>query len=120
MRLQKCRRPSKERNMSSSMSRTSRTKLKVLYRPSAERPSCWKKKCRPSSKHGFCQTFGRKPIVFQEMVDRMLELSALENQKMLENMECLSFSSIVKTVIESKRPMLSKKNLSLVDQFRNL
>ncbi|HEU4344259.1 MAG TPA: two-component system sensor histidine kinase CreC, partial [Candidatus Binatia bacterium] len=52
----------------------------------------------------------------QEMVDRMLELSALENQKSLENMESLSFSSVLKTVIEGKRPMLSKKNVSVVDQ----
>jgi two-component system sensor histidine kinase CreC len=52
----------------------------------------------------------------QEMVDRMLELSALENQKILENMESLSFSAVVKSVVESKRPMLSKKKLSLVDQ----
>lgn len=53
----------------------------------------------------------------QEMVDRMLQLSALENQKILENMESLSFSAVVKSVVESKRPMLSKKKLSLSDQL---
>lgn len=52
----------------------------------------------------------------QEMIDRMLELSALENQKMLEKMESLCFASVVKAVIESKRPMLSQKNVSLIDQ----
>jgi len=43
----------------------------------------------------------------QEMIDRMLELSSLENQKILENMESLSFASVVKAVIESKRPIES-------------
>jgi len=70
----------------------------------------------PEQQARFLSNIRQEANRIQEMVDRMLELSALENQKILENMECLSFSSIVKTVIESKRPMLSKKNLSLVDQ----
>ena len=52
----------------------------------------------------------------QELVDHMLELSGLENQKSLEHMESLSFSSVVKTVVESKRPILFKKNVKLIDQ----
>ena len=43
----------------------------------------------------------------------MLELSALENQKILNKMERLSFSSLVKAVAESKQAILSKKDLQL-------
>jgi two-component system sensor histidine kinase CreC len=70
----------------------------------------------PEQQARFLSNIRHEANRIQEMVDRMLELSALENQKILENMECLSFSSVVKTVIESKRPMLSKKNVSLVDR----
>jgi two-component system sensor histidine kinase CreC len=52
----------------------------------------------------------------QEIVDRMLELSALENQKIPQKMERFSFSSLVKTVLESKRAIVSKKNLNLVNR----
>jgi two-component system sensor histidine kinase CreC len=52
----------------------------------------------------------------QEIVDRMLELSALENQKIPKKMERFSFSSLVKKVLESKRAIVSKKNLNLVNQ----
>lgn len=50
----------------------------------------------------------------QEMVDRMLELSSLENQKALENMESLDFSALIDGVVESKQPMLSQKQLHLL------
>jgi two-component system sensor histidine kinase CreC len=49
----------------------------------------------------------------QEIVDRMLELSSLENQKILKKMERLSFASVVQTVIESKQAIVSKKQLQL-------
>ena len=73
-------------------------------------------KMQPEQQARFLSNIRHEANRIQETVDRMLELSALENQKILEKMENLSFSSLVKTVIESKRPMLSKKNLSLVDQ----
>ncbi len=47
----------------------------------------------------------------QDIVDRMLELSELETQKRPKNIETINFISIIKTVIESKQPMLLKKNL---------
>jgi two-component system sensor histidine kinase CreC len=47
----------------------------------------------------------------QDIVDRMLELSELETQKKLKNVETVSFKSLVKTVLESKQPMILKKNL---------
>ena len=54
----------------------------------------------------------------QEIVDRMLELSALENQKTLQKREKVSFHSLIKSVLESKRPILSKKNLKVADQVQ--
>ncbi|MGD9305695.1 MAG: two-component system sensor histidine kinase CreC [Desulfobacterales bacterium] len=49
----------------------------------------------------------------QEIVDRMLELSALENQKILKEMKPISISALVNTVLESKQAMISKKQLQL-------
>jgi len=49
----------------------------------------------------------------QEIVDRMLELSALETKKILQKMESLSFRSLIKTVLESKQPILSKRKLNM-------
>lgn len=47
----------------------------------------------------------------QEIVDRMLELSTLENQRMIARIESVALNSLVKAVIESKRPMLTHKQL---------
>jgi len=55
----------------------------------------------------------------QDIVDRMLELSELENRNKLENIETVSFKSIIKTVLESKQPMLFKKNLRVTVKTDN-
>jgi two-component system sensor histidine kinase CreC len=47
----------------------------------------------------------------QDIVDRMLELSRLENLKNLEKRERILIHSLVKTVLESKQVLLSKKGL---------
>lgn len=47
----------------------------------------------------------------QRIVDRMLELAALENRKRLRKIESIKLHPLVKTVIESKEPMLSRKRL---------
>jgi two-component system sensor histidine kinase CreC len=52
----------------------------------------------------------------QEIVDRMLELSALENQKILTKKEFISASSLIKNAVESKRAILSKKQVHLAVQ----
>lgn len=49
----------------------------------------------------------------QHIVDRMLELAELENRKKLKNSEKINLGSLVKTVIESKQPMLLKKNITV-------
>jgi two-component system sensor histidine kinase CreC len=47
----------------------------------------------------------------QDLVDRMLELSALEAKKTLRTVETVSVSALVKTVLESKEPMFSRKGI---------
>lgn len=49
----------------------------------------------------------------QKIVDRMLKLAALENLQTLESMERIAFPALVNTVLESKRPLFSKKKLSV-------
>jgi two-component system sensor histidine kinase CreC len=46
----------------------------------------------------------------------MLELSTLENQKILKNVEEISVSTLFQTVLESKRVILKKKQLHLIVQ----
>ncbi|HKY09107.1 MAG TPA: two-component system sensor histidine kinase CreC, partial [Candidatus Binatia bacterium] len=70
----------------------------------------------PEQQARFLSNIRQETHRIQEMVDRMLELSSLENQKILEKMESVSFSSVLEAVIESKRPMLSQKNLKLINQ----
>ena len=53
----------------------------------------------------------------QDIVDRLLELSALENLKFLEKREKILSSSLIRSVLESKDAILSKKGLQVVSQF---
>lgn len=48
----------------------------------------------------------------QAIVDRMLELSELENRKTLQTAEPVSLGATLKTVIEGMGPLLSRKGLS--------
>jgi two-component system sensor histidine kinase CreC len=49
----------------------------------------------------------------QNLVDRMLELSELETRQTLRNVESVSLSALVNTVLESKAPILSHKGINL-------
>jgi len=53
----------------------------------------------------------------QALVDRMLELSALENQKILRKVKRISVASLSQPVIESIRAILEKKQLQLTTQL---
>ncbi len=53
----------------------------------------------------------------QDIVDRMLELSRLENLKNLEKRERILIHSLVKTVLESKQVLLSKKGLRILSHI---
>lgn len=48
----------------------------------------------------------------QRIIDRMLDLAALENRKTLDKIETVPVRPLIRTVLESKGPMLSKKQLS--------
>lgn len=49
----------------------------------------------------------------QNLVDRMLELSVLENRKMIQKKENISFKSLVTEILEGINPILSGKRLEL-------
>jgi len=49
----------------------------------------------------------------QDLVDRMLELAALESRSILPAVEPVSLNTLVKTVLESKQPLVSKRNLTV-------
>ncbi len=49
----------------------------------------------------------------QSIVDRMLELSVLENQRTLERVERISLTSLVMSVLESKGPILLKRDIEV-------
>ncbi|MGD9058561.1 MAG: two-component system sensor histidine kinase CreC, partial [Desulfobacterales bacterium] len=53
----------------------------------------------PDQRARFLTNIRHEANRIQQIVDRMLELSALENQKILKKMERFSFSSLIKTVI---------------------
>ncbi len=53
----------------------------------------------------------------QALVDRMLELSALENQKILRKVKRIPVSVLFQAVVESKRAILEKKRLQLTTRL---
>ena len=71
-------------------------------------------KMQPEQRARFLSNIRNEAHRIQQIVDRLLELSELENLKILRKIENVSVSALVKTVLESKQPMLSKKNLTAV------
>lgn len=53
----------------------------------------------------------------QDIVDRMLELSTLENLKILEKREKVVAGSLVRAALEGKEAILSRKNIELVTEI---
>jgi two-component system sensor histidine kinase CreC len=53
----------------------------------------------------------------QALVDRMLELSALENQKILRKVKRFAVAALFQAVVESKRAILGKRQLQLTTQI---
>ncbi|SPF44481.1 Sensor protein CreC (fragment) [Syntrophobacter sp. SbD1] len=49
----------------------------------------------------------------QDLVDRMLKLTELENKRSLERVESISFSTLIRTVLEEKYLLLSQKGLKV-------
>jgi two-component system sensor histidine kinase CreC len=74
-------------------------------------------KMQPEQRARFLSNICNEAHRIQQIVDRLLELSELENLKILRKIENISFASLVNTVLESKQPMLSKKNLKVMVQI---
>lgn len=74
-------------------------------------------KMQPEQRARFLSNICNEAHRIQQIVDRLLELSELENLKILRKIENISFAALVNTVIESKQPMLSKKNLKAMIQI---
>ena len=70
-------------------------------------------KMPPQQRARFLVNIRRETNRVQEIVDRMLELSALENQKILKEMKPISISALINTVLESKQALVSKKQLHM-------
>jgi two-component system, OmpR family, sensor histidine kinase CreC len=49
----------------------------------------------------------------QDIVDRMLELAELENKRILQRVELISFGALIRTAIESKELSISQKQLTV-------
>jgi two-component system sensor histidine kinase CreC len=52
----------------------------------------------------------------QDIVDRMLVLAELENKRTLQKMETISLGPLMRTVLESKAPVISRKSLNVTAQ----
>ncbi len=52
----------------------------------------------------------------QDIVDRLLELASLENLKQLNKRESISIGSLIRTTLESMRPIIAKKKLTVVNR----
>jgi two-component system sensor histidine kinase CreC len=70
-------------------------------------------KMPPEQRARFLANIRHETNRVQEIVDRMLELSALENQKILKEIKPISISALINTVLESKQAMISKKQLQM-------
>jgi len=70
-------------------------------------------KMEPCQRALFLSNITTEAARIQDLVDRMLELAALESRSILPAVEPVSLSALVKTVLESKQPLLSKKDLAV-------
>jgi len=74
-------------------------------------------KMEPERRSRFLSNIRIEANRVQDLVDRMLALSELETLMNLRKVERVSFQSVVKTVCESKQPMLVKKQLGLTTRI---
>ena len=70
-------------------------------------------KMEPQQRTRFLANINSEANRINDIVERLLALSTLEGMKMLPNIENISLDSLLNTVIESKQPMLEKKNIHL-------
>ena len=74
-------------------------------------------KMEPDQQARFLTNIRSEANRIQNIVDRMLELSTLENLNKLEKKERISFSSLLKVVLESKQAMLAQKNIEILNRI---
>ena len=70
----------------------------------------------PEQRERFLANIRNESARIRDIVDRMLELSSLENRKMLQQTESISFHSLIKTVLTSKQVLLEQKQLVVVNK----
>jgi len=70
-------------------------------------------KMEPRQRQRFLSNITNEAARIQDLVDRMLELAALESRSILPAVEPVSLNTLVKTVLESKGPLLSKRDLAV-------
>jgi two-component system, OmpR family, sensor histidine kinase CreC len=70
-------------------------------------------KMEPQQRTRFLANINNEANRINDIVERMLALSALESMKMPPKIESISLDSLLNTVIESKQPMLEKKHIHL-------
>ncbi len=68
----------------------------------------------PDRRERFQANIRNESLRIQQIIDRMLALAALENKNSLQKVELISLHSLVLTVLESLRPISSKKGISPV------
>jgi len=70
-------------------------------------------KMEMSQRQRFLGNITNEAARIQDLVDRMLELAALESRSILPAVEPVSLNALVKAVLESKQPLLSQRNLTV-------
>ncbi len=68
----------------------------------------------PEQRTRFLENIRTEANRIQDLVDRMLELSSLENRRADVRKEQIALLPLVKAVLESKRPLTSKKGIEVV------
>ncbi len=69
-------------------------------------------KMAPEQRVRFLNNIVSETTRIQDLVERMLELSSLESQSVLPVLETVSLNALIRSILESKQPLLSKKNLT--------
>jgi two-component system sensor histidine kinase CreC len=67
----------------------------------------------PEKRARFLANIRNEANRIQDIVDRMLVLSELENQRTLQKAETMSLGALIRRVLESKEPVISKKKLTI-------
>ncbi len=67
----------------------------------------------PEKRARFLANIRNEANRIQDIVDRMLVLSELENKRTLQKVETISLSTLIRKVLESKEPVISKKRLTI-------